>query len=605
MHQDASLPKPEYPKPEYPRPQMVRQDWLNLNGRWQFEIDQGDSGQDRGLTERELTSTITVPFAPESKASGVENTDFLQAVWYRREITFPADWAGRQVLLHFGAVDQDATVWADGEEVARHRGGFTPFQASLGDVGGRTITIVVRARDLKDQPRAGGKQATWFHNTHCFYTRTTGIWQTVWAEPVADVHLGRPRITPNLGGSFFDVEATLSRNAPGHTVTAVLLDGAEEIATVSTPAGADRAAALRLQVPPDRVRLWRPGHGELYDLTLTVTDAGGAVVDRVESYAGLRSVTLDGHKILLNGEPFFQRLVLDQGYWPHTLMTAPDEAALVADIELSLAAGFNGARLHQKVFEERFLYHADRLGYPVWGEFGDWGVSGQGPAGHNQAPQASFITQWLEVLERDHSHPSIIGWCPLNETHQLLHDKITVLDDVTHGMFLATKAADRTRPVLDTSGYSHRVLTTEVWDAHNYEQEPARFAEQVGGLADGHPHENRAFDGGPLSTPYAGQPYFISEFGGIWWHPEDAASDSGGEGWGYGERIGSEEEFHQRAAGLIEVLLADRLMFGYCWTQLTDVFQEQNGIYRFDRSRKLDVERFRDAQQRPAAYEKD
>lgn len=580
---------------------MVRRDWLNLNGRWEFEIDRGDSGADRGLRSRPLAGEITVPFAPESKASGVEDTDFLQAVWYRREVTFPADWAGRRVLLHFGAVDQDATVWADDVEVARHRGGFTPFVADLGEVAGRTVTIVVRARDLKDQVRAGGKQATWYANTHCFYTRTTGIWQTVWAEPVADVHLGRPRITPNVGGAFFDVEVPLSRNAPGGTVTATLLEDGEELAVASAATDADRAASLRLQVPEDRIRLWRPGHGELYDITLTITDAEGVELDRVDSYAGLRSVTSDGHRILLNGEPFFQRLVLDQGYWPDTLMTAPDDAALEHDIELALAAGFNGARLHQKVFEERFLFHADRMGYPVWGEFGDWGVSGQGPAGHNQKPTASFITQWLEVLERDHSHPSIIGWCPLNETHQLLHDEITVLDDVTHGMFGATKASDRTRPVLDASGYSHRVLATDVWDSHLYEQDPGKFAEIVGGLAQGRPHENRAFDGGPLSTPYAGQPYFVSEFGGVWWNPEEAGDEA--KGWGYGERIASEEEFHVRAEGLIGALLGDPLMFGYCWTQLTDVFQEQNGIYRFDRSTKLDVDRFRAAQQRPAAYE--
>ncbi|MFX4273537.1 glycoside hydrolase family 2 protein [Propionibacteriaceae bacterium Y1685] len=595
----------EIPKPEYPRPQMVRPDWLNLNGMWQFEIDQADTGLERGLLDRELTDEILVPYAPESKASGVENTDFLQAVWYRREISFPDEWAGREVLLHFGAVDQDATVWADGVELVRHRGGFSPFTARLGDVGGTTVTIVVRARDLKDQLRAGGKQATWYGNTHCFYTRTTGIWQTVWAEPVAAVHVGRPRITPNVGGSFFDVELPLSSNAPGHTVTAVLWDGKDEIATASAATDLDKAANLRLVVPQDRVRLWEPGKGELYDITVTVADADGTVIDEVGTYAGLRSVTIDGRKFLVNGKPFFQRLVLDQGYWPDTLMTAPDEAAIIADIELSLAAGFNSARLHQKVFEERFLYHADRLGYPVWGEFGDWGVSGQGTRGHNQAPQASFVTEWLEVLERDYSHPSIIGWCPLNETHQELHDRITVLDDITRGMFLATKAADRTRPVLDSSGYSHRVLETEVWDSHLYEQDPARFAELVGGLAAGTPYENKGSEDATISQPYAGQPYFVSEFGGIWWNP-DAQQVSGNDqaiSWGYGQRVQNEEEFHVRAEGLIKVLLDDPEMFGYCWTQLTDVFQEENGVYRFDRSTKFDVDRFRAAQQRPAAYE--
>jgi hypothetical protein len=334
--------------------------------------------------------------------------------------------------------------------------------------------------------------------------------------------------------------------------------------------------------------------------------ADGEPVDRVTSYAGLRSVSLDGKQIKINGKPVFQRLVLDQGYWPESLMTSPSDEALVRDIELSLAAGFNGARLHQKVFEERFYYHADRLGYLVWGEFGDWGAGGYGRIEDHQQPTASFITQWLEVVERDFNHPSLIGWCPMNETWQPLTDRITQLDDVMRGMFLATKAADRTRPVLDTSGYSHRVPETDVYDSHDYEQDPQAFAANQAGLDKDQPYIN-VHDGREISLPYTGQPYFCSEFGGIWWNPEAAAAASGTdrtESWGYGDRVVDEEGFQQRFAGLVGALLDDPNMFGYCYTQLTDVFQEENGIYRFDRSEKLDVERVRAAQIRPAAYEK-
>ncbi len=330
------------------------------------------------------------------------------------------------------------------------------------------------------------------------------------------------------------------------------------------------------------------------------------MVDAADSYAGLRSVAVDGTAVLLNGEPVFQRLVLDQGWYPDGLMTAPSDEALVRDIELGLRAGFNGARLHQKVFEERFLYHADRLGYLVWGEFGDWGCSGQGREGDNQQPTASYVAQWMEAVERDYSHPSIVGWCPLNETHQVLHDRITQLDDVTRAMFLATKAADRSRPVIDASGYAHRVAETDIFDSHNYEQDPAAFARQMSGLADGRPYANHRDPGGDFSLPYRGQPYFVSEFGGIWWDPERAAAASGRDtasSWGYGERPRTEAELHDRFAGLTGVLLDDPGMFGYCYTQLTDVFQEQNGIYRFDRTDKLDVDRIRAAQQRPAAVE--
>nr|WP_245543008.1 sugar-binding domain-containing protein [Ruania albidiflava] len=587
---------------------MVRSRWLNLNGRWQFEIDQGDSGLERGLVDRELRGEILVPFAPESAASGVENTDFLQAVWYRREIEVPDSWAGQRVWLHFGAVDHDTTVWVNGTEVTRHRGGFSPFSADITDalVAGRG-TVVVRARDLREELQARGKQATWYANTHCNYTRTTGIWQTVWLEPVPEVHLKRPRITPHLAAGAFTITTPVSANRPGHHLQARISDQAGPVATARVRADLDLSPTLQLTLPEDRVRAWSPTDPHLYDLHLELLDEHDQVIDAVQSYAGLRSVSIDGRRFLINGEAIFQRLVLDQGYWPDSLMTAPSDEALVRDIELGMAAGFNGARMHQKVFEERYLYHADRLGYLLWGEFGDWGVSGQGQVGHNQQPTASFITQWLEVLDRDYSHPAIIGWCPLNETHQLLHDRITVLDDVTRGMFLATKAADTTRPVLDASGYSHRVAETDVYDAHTYEQDPAAFADQVGHLAEGKPYVNDSAHG-PCSLPYTGQPYFISEYGGIWWNPHLAASHDNDEerdtSWGYGQRVRTEEEFHQRFAGLTSVLLDDPEMFGYCYTQLTDTFQEQNGIYNFDRTHKLNTHRIRTTQERQAAYEK-
>ncbi|MGW0103387.1 glycoside hydrolase family 2 TIM barrel-domain containing protein, partial [Nocardia sp. NPDC003354] len=260
----------------------------------------------------------------------------------------------------------------------------------------------------------------------------------------------------------------------------------------------------------------------------------------------------------------------------------------------------------QKVFEERFLHHADRLGYLVWGEFGDWGCETGGSSRDNQKPDASYVAQWLEALERDYSHPSIIGWCPLNETYQKLHDRVTQLDDVTRAMFLATKAMDTTRPVVDASGYAHRVAETDIYDSHNYEQDPAAFRQLMSGLAKDAPYVNAHESGAAYSQPYRGQPYFVSEFGGIWWDPQAAADRSGEDrtvSWGYGERVRNEDEFHERFSGLTEVLLGDRDMFGYCYTQLTDVFQEQNGIYRFDRSEKLDVARVRDAQLRPAAIE--
>ena len=612
------------PRPEHPRPQLQRSAWLNLNGTWQFEIDRSDTGRERGLLDAELASTITVPFAPETEASGIGDRDFLEAVWYRRTVTIPADWDGLRPILRFEAVDQDATVWANGVEVARHRGGFTPFSADLSQVpgvgAGSEVAVVVRARDPHDQPQARGKQSTWFRPTHANYHRTTGIWQTVWLEGVPADEIRSLRILPSLASTSFSIDVPLSRSTPGTSLEVIAsVPGGAEVARASVRADLDLAPHLELAIPAEHVRVWGPGAPELYALQVRLLDGDSGVLDEVRSYAGLRSTSLNAHEYRLNGEKVFQRLVLDQGYWEDTFMTTPSDDAFTADIRLALEAGFNGARLHQKVFEQRMLFWADLHGYLTWGEFGDWGVSGLGPLGDNQQPTASFIGQWVEAVARDINHPSIIGWCPLNETHQILHDRYTQLDTVTQAMYDATKLADPSRPVLDASGYSHRVRGADVYDSHSYEQDPERFRAEQSGLAEGRPFANRRdlapdehpFADGEFSLPFAGQPYFVSEYGGIWWNEQEAkeaaeaarAGNNAAESWGYGQRITSEEELYARFEGLTRVLLEDPLMFGYCYTQMTDVFQEKNGVVDFARGRKLDLARLRAVQEQPAAYE--
>lgn len=590
------------PRPEHPRPQFVREHWLNLNGQWQFEIDQGDSGMERGVKDRDLNATIVVPFCPESSLSGIGNTDFLNAVWYRRRVTVPTAWSGKHVLLHFQAVDYDATVWVNGVEVTRHRGGFSSFSVDITDqaAAGAEALIVVRARDTNRDPQARGKQAQSYGNMSCFYTRTTGMWQTVWLEAVPTTQLKRPRLTPDVANGLIHLEQLVGGTAVGYRVRAILSDRQGEVSRVERLVNGF-SAQLEINIPEARRVLWQPGKPHLYDLLIELLDAKGVVIDRASSYTALRSVQIHGKAVLINGESVFQRLVLDQGYYRDGIMTAPDDAALIRDIELSMAAGFNGARLHQKVFEERFHYHADRLGYLTWGEFADWGCAEYGPVTDHQKPNVSFVSEWLETVERDYSHPSIIGWCPLNETRQKMGDRATQLSDMTRALFLATKAADRSRPVLDASGYSHTVAETDIYDSHDYEQDPAKFKLAHAGLAAGKPLVNVDWNGGHhINMPYGGQPYFVSEFGGILWNPE---AKPGEDSWGYGQRPTSAEEYLLRFTGLCAVLLDDPNMFGYCYTQLTDVFQEQNGIYRFDRSAKVDMARIRAAQVRPAAIE--
>jgi beta-galactosidase/beta-glucuronidase len=617
------------PRPEYPRPQFVREDWLCLNGEWQFEIDAGDSGKERGLVERELSERITVPFCPESPLSGIGNTDFLHVVWYRREVEIPREWAGRHVLLHFQAVDYDTTVWVNGVEAGRHRGGFTPFTCDLIGIAapGERVTIVVRARDPNRTSQPRGKQAMQYAPYSCFYTRTTGIWQPVWMEPVPDVSLRRPRLTPDVANRTIRLEQPLTNNRPGWRLRATLSDSDGIVATAETRADLDFAPRLDLLIPEERVRLWDIGDPYLYGVEIELLDETGRVVDRARSYAGLRSVAIDRRRVLINGRPVFQRLVLDQGYYPDGVMTAPTDEALRRDIELSMEAGFNGARLHQKVFEERFLYHADRLGYLLWGEFADWGCSGQGPYHDHQQPGPTYISQWLEALERDYSHPSIIGWCPLNETAQTLHDRITTLDDVTRAMFLATKAMDTSRPVLDTSGYAHRVPESDIYDSHDYIYEKdfaeglERFRARHTGLPEGRAFTNPNPDLIAVSThsstqaipvwsiPYRGQPYFVSEVGGFKWNP-NAPVKSAEENqkdrktsWGYGADPESSEEVVERIQAVCDILLDNPYMFGYCYTQLTDIFPEENGIYDFNRQPKFDIARVHAIQTRPAAIE--
>ncbi|GAA4139352.1 glycoside hydrolase family 2 [Leifsonia shinshuensis] len=589
------------PRPEYPRPQFVRDRWLNLNGVWSF----GFGGDQAAPSRWELDRDILVPFAPESERSGIGDTGFHPAVRYQRTVELPADWAGDRILLHFGAVDFDTTVWVGDVEVGRHRGGFTSFSfditeaAAVASAADGSFVLSVLAEDDTVAIQARGKQSRRPENYEAFYTRTTGIWQTVWLEPVAAARFGRPVIRPDLPSSSFAVELDVVAPAAGLTARVELLDADGLVAAATAAVTAQLTPVVTLPVPADRLRTWSPEDPHLYRVRFTLL-RGETVLDELDSYAGMRSIAIDGRRVLLNGRPVFQRLVLDQGYWPDTLMTAPSDDALVADIELGLAAGFNGARLHQKVFEERYLFHADRLGYLVWGEFADWGAK-VGPGGP-QEPTVSFVAEWVEALTRDLSHPSIVGWCPLNETYQPITDRLTILDDATKALYTVTKAIDPTRPVIDASGYSHRVPAADIYDSHLYEQDPEVFATLMGGLADGRPYVNTAPDGTEWSVPYAGQPYFCSEFGGIWWSDTDRTGD---ESWGYGEAPRTRDEWLDRFRRLVDALLDDPAMFGYCFTQLTDVFQEKNGVLDFRRVPKFDLRTLRDIQSRPAAYELD
>ena len=555
----------DIPRPEQPRPDLRRDDgaWLNLNGPWQFEIDRAVSGHARGLPSgRELAGEITVPFCPESELSGVGEKDFMNCVWYRRLLAVPAMWRGRRVLLHVGACDYLTTVWLNGRRVGGHEGGYTPLTCELTGAlrGDGSDELVLRAEDPAHRggvPR--GKQCPELHSRGCDYTRTTGIWQTVWLEAVPTLFVENVHVWPDPVRGTFTVQVFVRGEGRFGGIVTALADG-EPVASapLSGRGGGCVFAELALEEP----RPWSPADPFLHDILVEVQGEGGR--DRVATFGGLRHFSTEGTRFLLNGEPVFLRTVLDQGFYPDGVYTAPDLGALERDIDLSMALGFNGARLHEKVFEPAFLHLCDRKGYLVFGEYADWGADFTDPRFGQR-----MLTQWREALRRDVSHPAIIGWCPLNETMAAGHSPHG--EWVTRELYRTTKALDPTRPALDTSGHFH--FETDVWDCHNYAQDVEAFAVAYAPLAEGRADE--AFTNTRDQLAYDGRrPYFVSEYGGIKWAP-DASTRAG---WGYGDAPADEDEFLRRFRGLTEALLKNRGVAGLCYTQLTDVEQEVNGL---------------------------
>lgn len=562
------------PRPEHPKMQLRRDSWQNLNGTWQFEADPGRSGLARGLAKKDarLAGQIQVPFCPESVLSGVGTPDFMYGVWYQKTICLTDEQLSGLVRLHFGAVDYKCTVYVNEQLAGTHQGGYVSFYFDIAPFlqpGDNTITVFAED-DVRDPLVPRGKQSEAFFSHGCDYTRTTGIWQTVWLEFLPVVHLDRMRLYPDAATGKVTVVAQLC-GAAALTLKASYQGRPMGEVTLPCVGGSETVV-----LPLAETHLWEIGHGRLYDLELIYGE------DVVHSYFGLRSVQLDDGVFRLNGKAVFQRLVLDQGFYPDGIYTAPTDAALLADIERSIAMGFNGARLHQKVFEERFLYHADRMGYLVWGEYPDWGLSRTDPMAIY-----SILPEWLEEVERDFNHPAIIGWCPLNEVwdRDLNIGSVAAADPVwkhsQHSPFApliamlyrATKAADPTRPCVDASGGYH--VETDIFDLHDYEQDPEIFAQHY--PADG----SMPFDQFESRQVYRGEAIFNSEYGGIGFSLDDTA-------WSYGSAAHSQEEYIARFKALTETLLRCPRIFGLCYTQLTDVEQEQNGLYTYDRRPKVD-----------------
>lgn len=606
------------PRPEHPQPQFQRKNWQNLNGPWRFAFDFGRSGRNRkwqevtattpalekqGLLENEnlfenwgsaphgnlFTQEIIVPFCPESKLSGLNYQDFIPACWYQREIQVTenqllVDEAGHlgKIRLHFGAVDYFCEVFVNGVSVGTHQGGYASFYFDIEEQllpGTNTLTVYV-----EDDPRSGlqpgGKQSRFFYSRGCDYTRTTGIWQTVWLEFFPAEFIENFRFFPNVAESSVTVEVKTGGLEMKELTATVFYEGRKMgrvQSQLTTP-------FTTLQIPLAEKHLWELGAGRLYDVELTYGN------DVVKSYFGLREVSFSGYKFLLNGQAVFQRTVLDQGFYPDGIYTAPSDEALKQDIELSLACGFNGARLHEKAFEPRFLYHADQAGYLVWGEMANWGLDLS-----KYEAIVHFLPEWQELIARDFNHPAIVTWCPMNETWDV--EGHPQRNEILELVYRTTKQFDPTRPVVDTSGNYH--VISDFYDLHDYCQDPKVFQEHFTGTL----QKNGEFwdEHAARQTYRPNMPFCVSEYGGIKWDPESDPASA----WGYGDAPKTEEEFFTRYQGLTEVLLHHPKIFGFCYTQLYDVEQEKNGLYTYERKPKFDVTRFKKINGQKAAIEKE
>ncbi|MBB6144541.1 beta-galactosidase/beta-glucuronidase [Silvibacterium bohemicum] len=570
----------------HPRPQFRRTSFELLNGIWDFCID--ERAEAKVPHEISWTRAILVPFSPETASSGIGDTKFYSAVWYRRRFASPVLSDDQRLLLHFEAVDYRATIWLNGAKVCEHEGGYTPFVIDITDAlqteGAQEL--VVRAEDdPADLAKPRGKQ-DWKLDPHSiWYPRTTGIWQTVWLETVSTIRIGSLQWSSNLERWEIGLDAIINAPAKGKLMLhvglrcgdQVLADDRYEVIcgevhrriALSDPGIDDYRNAL----------LWSPSSPTLIDAVVELRDEAGQLLDAVTSYTALRSISAQGDRFLLNGRPLNLRMVLDQGYWPDSGLTPPSDEALEQDVLLAKRLGFNGVRKHQKVECARYLHWADKLGLLVWEEM---------PSAYRYTTQSiqRLTREWMQVIERDRSHPCIVAWVPFNESWGVPDlPESPAQRHYVQALYHLTKALDPTRLVIGNDGWES--VATDIIGIHDYDGQPERIGKRYG-INDIEEHLfERERPGGRmllLGEDRAWKhPIVLTEFGGI-------ALTNEVDTWGY-SKTSTAEEFANQYAALLAVVRNLPALAGFCYTQFADTYQEANGLLHADRTPKVPLEK--------------
>ncbi|MGI6234196.1 MAG: glycoside hydrolase family 2 protein [Christensenellales bacterium] len=576
----------------HPRPDFARADFQLLNGSWQFAFDDEDQGvKDRweqpGHT---LPMTIEVPFCYQSKQSGIHTDEIHPIIWYRRAFTIAPDWAGRHVWLRFGAVDFEAWVYVNGRMVGSHRGGYAPFGFDITPylVEGEN-DLCLRVVDTPDLSQPRGKQYWQRGLMGCWYTPTSGIWQSVYLEATGHHSFDVIHVTPDIDSR----EARINTLIVGEVKTPLMIEYEVSLDGRITHRGQWQTTTPRANLTldmreagVDSMRYWRPEDPALYQLTLTLKQEEQPL-DCVTTYFGMRSVEVKNGQVLLNHQPIYQRLVLDQGYWPDTLLTPPDEEAIIADVKWIKELGFNGVRKHQKVEDPRFYHWCDRMGVLVWGEL---------PASYtyNNQMLQNNVNGMMDFINRDYNHPSIIAWVPLNESWGVREIYADPKQQAAARMLTQLcYAADGTRIISANDGWEQ--TETDICGLHDYAADGETIARH---FADRAQVEQTGCDWrlayAKGVVPSGKEAFIITEYGGIAMQNKGAQEDMGGMAtWGYHDKVEDEDAFLARYEDVTSAIFDIPYCVGYCYTQLTDVMQEINGLLGPDRVSKADPAKIR------------